>query len=598
MSQIPVQFLRILTSQGPRFVCCAIFPICVLNTLPFLSRWFRLSKTHTRILLPTVIGIDAVLAAFCAYATHRVIYSIKYDTWMHLAIIRRGLENGLFAGDPFYPNYPPPPHYSLVDVLYIYASKLTGIAPHLLWAHASFLVVALLFLACVWWHRELFDDSQLGWLGGLLFILSTSAQWHYATYPRNVALIPFFACLVYYFRSANRIWYVVHAGLAFGICVMSHMFTAIMCATFVMVYVLLAGGLDAIHRKHRRWLYDLRRLAFIPIGCILASPWLFVFGREALTHTETSMAHYSLANTHIAARMFGWTFTMYAPGRMLEAFPTIVWVFAGAGLLICLYHMIRGTHKPLHVFLVSTLMVPVVVLLSPLYSPIVRLFGEWMPARFVTVMSVPALAALTWGTATGALPDLGEKRTGYRLIIRGAGLLLVFTFMVVVIGPVAIMQSQLYETQNLVSRPLSTWDNDIPMLEGMFKDKVVLTDPMTSYAMPYYTGAYVVAIPLGHGSPYIDHESRIADVTTMFDPNTSPAKRYEMLHKYHVDYIVLNLRPQGDNAGSQNDWVRNRYLDSCKAMFGGQNAFRMVYDVNGLVVYQYSGAALSDSGQK
>lgn len=589
MTQALLQFIRILTSPGLPFVCLIIFPICVLNILPFLSRWFPLSQTHKRMLLITIVGIDVALTSLSAYVTRQMIYSIRYDTWMHLAIIRRGIENGLFAGDPFYPNYPPPPHYSLVDVFYIYTSKITGVAPLLLWGHFSFLFVALTFLACVWWHRELFDDAQSGWLAGLLFILSTSSQWHYATYPRNVALIPFFVCLLFYFRSAKRIRYVVPCGIAFGLCIMSHLFTGVMCVTFLVAYLLFARGIDAIHRKQCSWSYELQRCAFIPIGCILASPWLFVFGKEALTHTETSMSHYSLPYSHVAASVFGWTFTVYTPRRMLEVFPTTVWILAGAGFLICLYYVIRGNYRPLHAFLLSSAIVPVLVLLSPLYSPVVRIFGEWMPARFVTLTPVPALAAFACEMAVGALSETGKNQRHHGWIVRSVGVLLAFAFMVVFIAPTAVLQVRLYKSQHRIVTPLSAWDNDLSTLAETFKDKVVLTDQMTSYVLPYYTGAYVVAIPPGDGSPYINNDERSADVSAMFDPNTSPLKRHEMLDKYRVEYIMLNLRPRGDDAGARYDSIRSQYLDSCKAIFDQQKMFSVVYDLNGLVVYKYLG---------
>ncbi len=587
MSQILLQFILILTSQGGTFACLIILPICVLNVLPFLSRLFELSETHKRILLMTVIGIDTALTALSVTLTRHLIYSIKYDTWMHLAMIQRGVENGLFAGDPFYMNYPPPPHYSIVDVLYIYASKITGIAPHLLWGNSSFLVAALIFLACVWWHRELFDKLQLGWLAGLLFLLSISSQWHYAIYPRNFALIPFFACLLFYFRSAKRIRYVVHCGMSFGLCIMSHLFTAVVCFAFVIAYFLLACAIDAIHRKQRCWASDFKRLAFIPMGCIVASPWVFVFLKEAVTHTETSVSQYSQPSWHVDAAMLGRTFTIYAPKRMLEVFPDPVWILAGIGFLICLYYVIRGNYKPGHVFLISSAIVPVLVLLTPLYSPIVRICGEWMPTRFVTVMSVPALAALTCGMAVELFSEIGRNHYRRGLIISSVGVLLAFTFMMAVISPAAIQQKQLYDSQDEVLTPLLTWDSDFSSLKGMLKDRVVLTDPMTSYFLTYYTGAYVVAITRGHGSPYINDEARNADVSAMFDPNTSRTKRCEMLDKYHVEYVMLNMRPGSSDAASRYDWIGSRYGDSCKAIFDQQEAFRLVYDVNGVVVYRY-----------
>jgi hypothetical protein len=589
MPHIPLQFIYGIRSPDKIFAYLVILPVCVLNILPFLSLLFPPSKIRKRMLLTAVICIDAALLALATHLTHQLIYSIKYDTWMHLAIIQRGVDHGLFAGDPYYPNYPTPPHYSLIDVLYIYASKITGVPPLLLWGNLSLLFTPLIFLACVWWHQELFDDLQLGWLAGFLFIVSLSMAWHYATYPRNFALIFFFLCLLCYFRSARHSRYILYCGLTFGLCIMSHLFTAIICLTFLIGYFLLACVIAVSHRKARFWADELKRFAFLPIGCTVASPWLFVFGKEALTHTETSVGQYSLPDWHVDTTLFGQTFTVYDPRRLLETFPTPLWILAGIGFLICLYRIVRGDHKPLHVFLVSSAIIPVVVLLTPLYSPIVRLFGEWMPSRFATVMPVPALAALTCGMTVSALSAMRTSHQRQALIIRSCGIVFAFAFMIAVISPVAAMQKRLYEGRDGILTPLFTWDDDFQALKGMIKDTVVLTDPTTSYFLTYYTGAYVVAIPPGHGSPYIDHEARNADVATMFDPNTSPAARYEMLNKYHVEYVMLNFRARSGPTASRDDSLRRRYLDLCRAMFDQQNGFKLVYDVNGVIVYKYDG---------
>jgi len=588
MSGILYRLVVILTSQGATFGYLIIVPVCVLNILPFLTLLFALSKTQQRALLTTVIACDTALVMVAACVTHEVIYSVKYDTWMHLAIIQRGITHGLFAGDPYYPHHPTPPHYSLVDVFYIYASKSTGLAPHVLWGHLSFLFAGLMFLASVCWYRELFQGARLGWLTGLWFIVSLSGIWHYATYPRHVALIFFFLTLFFYFRSANRIRDVVYCGVSLGLCIMTHLFTGVMCVTLLIGYVLLGWGVDAIHRKQWLWKHELRRLASIPIGCIVGSPWLYVFGKEALTHTETSASQYSIPGWHVDTTILGWTFTIYKPSRFVEAFSNDLWILAGIGFLICVVYIVRGDYEPRHVFLVSSAIIPVLVLLTPLYLPVVRAFGEWMPSRFLAVMPVPPLAVVTCAMLGRCLLAIKARYKPLGAGIAGAGLILAFTLMVLVVGPCAVEQKLIYEGRDKILTPLLTWDKDFLALNGMLDEKVVLTDPTTAYFLPYYTGAYVVATRLGHGSPYINDEARHADVSAMFDPNTSVARRYELLNRYQVGYIMLNFRrPRADKTASRAEWIPRAYLGARKATFDQKTGFRLVYDVNDLVVYEY-----------
>jgi len=581
------QTIQILKSQGNTVAYFITLPICILNTLPFLACLFPLSKIKKWIILATVIGVDTALIAVITCLTHQNIYNLGYDTWMHLSIIQRGVEHGLFTGDPYYPNYPTTPHYSIIDIFYVLLSKISGIAPHLLWGNLSFIFAGLIFLSCVWWYKELLEDWGSGWLAGLLFILSITIKWHFATYPRNIAFIFFFLSHLFYFQSVRtkKDRYTLYSGISIGFCVMSHLFTGVMCFTSLITYILMSWGIDAIHHRPRRWIEDLRRLAFIPIGLIVSSPWLIMFGRQALTHTEISMSHYSLPDWETNTSILGWTFTIYRPKMFFDTFPILLWILAGIGLLICIYYIIRGRYKPRHIFLVSAAIVPVIVLLTPLYMPIVHIFGEWMPSRFVRVISVPPLTALSCGIILHFLASIRINHRIQRAIIRGFGIILGLVFMIIIIPPIITTQKNLYTGRNQVSTPLYTWDNDFNILKDILKNRVVLTDPWTSYFLPYYTDAYTVAIPAAHGSPYINHEERLDDVSVMFNPQTNMAKRYELLDKYQVGYVMLNLRPKIDNTASGYDLIKDFYPPSIKDVFDQQKRFKLIYDKNGLLVY-------------
>ena len=562
-------------------------PICILNVLPFLTFLFPLSKLQKCIMLITIISIDTALIATIAWLTHQEIYNIGYDTWMHLAIIQRGVENGLFTGDPYYLGFPPPPHYSIVHVFYVLLSAISGIAPHILWGNLSFIFVALSFLTCIWWYKELFDDSALGWLAGLLFILSIAIQWHYATFPRNVAFIFFFLGHLFYFRSVRtkQDRYILYSGISIGFCIMTHLFTGVMCFASLITYVLMSLGIDAIHRKTCLWNADLRRLAFIPISLIVSSPWLIIFSKKALTHTEISMSHYSFPARNVETTILGWTFTIYKPNLLWDSYPPLLWILAGVGLLICLYYIIRGSYKPLHVFLVSAVIIPPIVLLTPLYSTIVNIFGAYMPARFSRIMSVPPLAALSIGMILHFLASIRVNHRIQRLIIRSSGIVLGLIFLVIIISPIVINQKDLYKGLNQVLTTHYIWDSEFNALKDKFKNKVILTDPWTAYILPYYTDAYTVAMPAANGSPYINHELRLEDMSVMFNPQTDPVKRYELLDKYHVEYVMINLRPKLDNTASVYFLIRDFYPSSIKETFDKQKRFKLIYDVNGLFVY-------------
>ncbi len=76
------------------------------------------------------------------------------------------------------------------------------------------------------------------------------------------------------------------------------------------------------------------------------------------------------------------------------------------------------------------------------------------------------------------------------------------------------------------------------LLEPVGPRDVVLSDPKTSWPIPASRGRIVAAI---HYELFVpDQEQRMADVEAFFSPATPDARRFEILHRYQVRWIVLN----------------------------------------------------------
>jgi hypothetical protein len=70
---------------------------------------------------------------------------------------------------------------------------------------------------------------------------------------------------------------------------------------------------------------------------------------------------------------------------------------------------------------------------------------------------------------------------------------------------------------------------------------VVMADQKTSWMLPSFCGK-VISIPKYHGNPLIeDSAQRRVDNVTFFERGTSRRLREELLSKYYVSYILLNL---------------------------------------------------------
>jgi hypothetical protein len=75
---------------------------------------------------------------------------------------------------------------------------------------------------------------------------------------------------------------------------------------------------------------------------------------------------------------------------------------------------------------------------------------------------------------------------------------------------------------------------------------VVLSDLYTSWSVPVYTGAKIIA--LYHTSPHIhDNQERIQAIETFFNSATSSAARKRILEHYGVTHILLNFQIAGKN---------------------------------------------------
>ena len=84
----------------------------------------------------------------------------------------------------------------------------------------------------------------------------------------------------------------------------------------------------------------------------------------------------------------------------------------------------------------------------------------------------------------------------------------------------------------------------LELKEHLGDGDVVLSDIYSSWSIPVYTGAKVIA--LFHTPPHVDDNlERINDVETFYDGDTSSEERMKMLKKYGITRIYLNYKITG-----------------------------------------------------
>ena len=75
---------------------------------------------------------------------------------------------------------------------------------------------------------------------------------------------------------------------------------------------------------------------------------------------------------------------------------------------------------------------------------------------------------------------------------------------------------------------------------------VVLSDIYSSWSLPVYTGAKIIA--LWHTPPHIkDNFYRTKGIMKFFSPETDKAERKHILDKYSVTHVLLNNYVNGDS---------------------------------------------------
>ena len=203
-----------------------------------------------------------------------------------------------------------------------------------------------------------------------------------------------------------------------------------------------------------------------------------------------------------------------------------------------------------------------------------------MTPRFTMLLPVPILAALGIRHLLRYL-SAGRLRTA-KLAIAACALIGLF---ITLFPSVMVQQIDLSKQQNSVLTPLNGWDSDFAKLKPEIEGKVVLSDIWTSYFLPYYTSAYVVAIPPAHGSPFIDQEKRATDVATVLNPNTPVDVVMALLREYEVDYVLLNLRPLLNKDFNKYGLINSQYPEGVAARFEQNPSLRLVYRNDGVFVY-------------
>ena len=216
-------------------------------------------------------------------------------------------------------------------------------------------------------------------------------------------------------------------------------------------------------------------------------------------------------------------------------------------------------------------------LLEPRIGYLLMRMVWWVPLFGLIAWLVPGLLR-RFSTTTG-----GSRRVAaLGLAVSGLVMLpLVSDWFLILLHPSRFAATEFAVGPARWRRSLESLDRVLP------PGQVVLSDPATSYAVPMFTGHYVVTLVDQHSSPNDpDALRRILDARDALDPWGAWERAREIMDRYRVTVVVLNGNfteiPPFDYWAPSPGWFA-----AARARLDGQpQAFERVVDQRDFVVYR------------
>jgi uncharacterized membrane protein (UPF0136 family) len=491
-----------------------------------------LAAVHAAVLVlrprwvPALLATDFALMAFRGFALAPMYFGKNFDTWMHLAIIRRVVENGPFPPDPFYAGYGAAPILSVVHQLYGAVVWLTGQPIDRIWLGGIPVVVVLIGAAAYFFHRELLGDAAAAFFAAMFYLVARYFEWPHANYPRVIGptfLLLSLGLLLRGLRTDGRRLFVM-AGLALGLAIAAHPITGIMSGMVVSAVLLGEWVLEGLSGRGRRFVPTV--LAVAAGAAITAGPWI-VYDLAAFLHKGETAPIVHDASPDLA---FFLKVHYTRIGRAGVPFGdqgvrwVVLWVLPvvlGAARLLA-----TDCERRIRVYVTAATAVALLALWSPFTDLFVEFFGPRYAARFFYVLPFPALAGFGLVWAGRRFEGVGPR---------------------IAVAAVFVLYSALL-LRSMESRPPVPIPHPPPQLarpeleelEPLLQDRVVLAAPTTAYELPYFTGAFVVWNAQGHSNPWAWDAERIRGASAILDGRANPAAIRAFCDRYAVEFALLS----------------------------------------------------------
>lgn len=484
-----------------------------------------------------VILFWTVLAAIVGTA-----YMSQGDDWYSMAIVRRIAWTGsLDPGDPHFPGLPSAQRGDSWLALVALLVSRSGVDTLALWNVASAFLMPVAILAHYLLGETLFKDRLAAALS-CLFLMYGFGRFS-RDIPMAIVLQAGVGFMLFLVALALAWRYILERSRRFLVAALLSGWALV--STHILVFAGLLAALGAfvvLHFiVHRDWPCARRALLLIGVLVLLAVPFVRTWVGSGV---QTDNPIYS-DDWGVLSKFGGWH--ILRPSALIGGSPSpVAWAF-----LLCPLLLLLAKRQPWALFLLSTMLFVVGTAFNPLFVELMlrlHLAPAWGLWRLVLQVfqfqfvlgGLGALALRWWFQRMGQVWDGGRF---VRIVLLLTALAVSFLPSAVpLVRPLANYASlALYVLEHRATMFPYNWGEGSAYLNDQLPaGSVILTDTDTSFLVPVLTDHYVVAIPYGRTSPFVnDDVRRREDVALALDPETGMDRVLGILERYQVDYVLL-----------------------------------------------------------
>lgn len=532
-----------------------------------------------------------------------VVYHWSADTWVHLTLINETINNGLFPSDPFFQNQPNILYYSLIHWLCAELHYFIEVPPHVLLIPIASLAVLLRILFVFVWIRYLLNNEKLALLAISLYAVSSGSffgpTFHWLWYPFSLGITVSNLTFLFMLKSLkeDRLKFAVVSALFFSIVLMFHLimgiFLFISLLGFLFFYAILK------EKPQKRICYSF--IIILAVGIVLSLLWLGWIVPPYFNDVQSPsnlVAHGIGTASNSFVFRWGNRFVYIAQFKIVSPWYLFNNVFNQNSILISLaiigflkflqnYKAFQTSESDVYLF--SNTILPIVFSFIPPLFSIVFLKGYIIRIMILIPQLVFATIGLEW-ICTSAIRRISF--INFRSISRSISKhILMFILIFLIIGISSLPRYVYYVNIENIHRSepmIFEWEEDFTWLKAHSNRKdIILSDPWTSYYIPYFAERKIVAKLPAH-SPTFSIDDRLSDAILALNTSTPITKTLEIIKKYNVSYVLLNLRPLLDaNYSGCRKCVETYYtLDAPSKFNSASSSFKEVYYVNGVWIFE------------